>query len=60
MSQEGGHHVIMVTRLTEGELKPPDNVDLVARDWETLSGISQRAPGEGCGTILSLYNSQGH
>lgn len=39
--QEEGHHVIVVTRLTEGELKPPDNVDLVARDWETLSGISR-------------------
>lgn len=30
LPEEEGHHVIMVTRLTEGELKPSDNVDLVA------------------------------
>lgn len=38
----------MVTRLTAGELKPPDHVGLAARDWETLSGVSQRAPGGDC------------
>jgi hypothetical protein len=31
----------MVTRLTAGELKPPDHVDLAARVWKTLSGISR-------------------
>lgn len=38
----------MVTRLIAGELKPPGHVDLAARDWETLSGVSQRAPGGDC------------